>query len=34
LDDATCAKLKRDKKARHAEVCRRAGAAMEAWLDG
>ncbi|MBM3766282.1 MAG: methylenetetrahydrofolate--tRNA-(uracil(54)-C(5))-methyltransferase (FADH(2)-oxidizing) TrmFO [Acidobacteria bacterium] len=34
LDDAMCAKLKRDKKARHAEVCRRAGTAMEAWLAG
>lgn len=31
LDEATKAKLKRDKKARHAEVCRRALAAMDAF---
>jgi len=32
LDEETRAKLKRDKKARHAEVCRRAGQALEEWL--
>ena len=33
LDDETRARLKRDKKARHAEVCRRALAAMDAYLE-
>jgi methylenetetrahydrofolate--tRNA-(uracil-5-)-methyltransferase len=33
LDDETRARLKRDKKARHAEVCRRAAAAMDAYLE-
>lgn len=32
LDEETRAKLKRDKKARHAEVCRRAERALEEWL--
>lgn len=32
LDDETRAKFKRDKKARHAEVCRRALAAMDEYL--
>ncbi|MBM3785541.1 MAG: methylenetetrahydrofolate--tRNA-(uracil(54)-C(5))-methyltransferase (FADH(2)-oxidizing) TrmFO [Acidobacteria bacterium] len=31
LDEETRKKLKRDKAARHAEVCRRAGAALEQW---
>lgn len=31
LDDETRAKFRKDKKARHAEVCRRAIAAMDAW---
>jgi methylenetetrahydrofolate--tRNA-(uracil-5-)-methyltransferase len=33
LDDETRARLKRDKKARHAEVCRRALEAMDAYLE-
>jgi methylenetetrahydrofolate--tRNA-(uracil-5-)-methyltransferase len=32
LDDETRARLKRDKRARHAEVCRRAQAALDAYL--
>lgn len=32
LDEATRTKLRRDKKARHAEVCRRAEAAMDEYL--
>jgi methylenetetrahydrofolate--tRNA-(uracil-5-)-methyltransferase len=32
LDEETKKRFKRDKKARHAEVCRRAQAALEAWL--
>lgn len=32
LDEETKKKFKRDKKARHAEVCQRARAALEAWL--
>jgi methylenetetrahydrofolate--tRNA-(uracil-5-)-methyltransferase len=32
LDEETKKKFKRDKKARHAEVCLRAQAALEAWL--
>ena len=33
LDEATAQKLRHDKKARHAEVCRRARAAMERYLE-
>ena len=32
LDEATRQKLRRDKKARHAEVCRRAQAAFDEYL--
>jgi methylenetetrahydrofolate--tRNA-(uracil-5-)-methyltransferase len=32
LDEDARLKLKRDKKARHAEVCRRAERALEEWL--
>ena len=32
LDPATRVKLRRDKAARHAEVCRRALAALEEWM--
>ena len=32
LDDATRQRLRHDKKARHAEVCRRAQAAFESYL--
>jgi methylenetetrahydrofolate--tRNA-(uracil-5-)-methyltransferase len=32
LDEETRKRFKRDKKARHAEVCRRAAAALDAWL--
>jgi methylenetetrahydrofolate--tRNA-(uracil-5-)-methyltransferase len=34
LDEATRAKLRHDKKARHAEVCRRAQATFEEFLHG
>lgn len=33
LDDETRSRLKRDKRARHAEVCRRAAAALDAYLE-
>jgi methylenetetrahydrofolate--tRNA-(uracil-5-)-methyltransferase len=32
LDEETRKRFKRDKKARHAEVCRRAAAALDSWL--
>ena len=33
LDEEAKAKFKRDKKARHAEVCRRAAAALDEYLE-
>jgi methylenetetrahydrofolate--tRNA-(uracil-5-)-methyltransferase len=32
LDEPTRLKLRRDKQARHAEVCRRAQVALEEWM--